>query len=316
MEDGGPQPVPDASVADVVDDATVADVVDDAPTSDASVHDAVIQDVRIEDVLVADVAADSSPSIGPCRGPAPAPVQCDVYSDAACGPFGSCNHYDSQSYWCCGAAFACCSSPADCCGQECIGGTCSSAGQPCSTDADCNNGTLCLQGVFGRGVGHGVCLKWPGSACNVAIECTSYGCDGGGCTCGYQYDVCRTDADCCVGICVQGSCDFSGEGGRCSKDSDCSNGACVGGQCQCIPAGSPAAAGPSDHCCSRGELLGVCIAQGGGHSGCTTRVPDCYGGACVNGTCARVGPTGYCNVDSECCARATACVQGRCVAEQ
>jgi hypothetical protein len=174
----------------------------------------------------------------------------------------------------------------------------------------------------------GVCKTWPGGPCGSYDDCTSQSCANGGggvgvCACNPPSYLCRTDADCCDGYCIQGQCTLSGEGGPCKTDNDCTIGACVGGQCQCVPAGSHASTGRG-HCCSGWIVLGVCTAQGGVNagSGCTTRVPDCYGGDCVNGQCLCVGPSGYCGTAADCCAGATACIQrqgsgiGQCVVDQ
>jgi hypothetical protein len=101
------------------------------------------------------------------------------------------------------------------------------------------------------------------------------------------------------------------EGDPCKQDSDCYDSLCENGVCECRPAGATAAYrnGQSD-CCSGWYLGGTCGAQAG--SPCTTHAADCYGGTCSNGTCVCVGPGGYCNDDSGCCAGATTCVQDQC----
>jgi hypothetical protein len=102
-----------------------------------------------------------------------------------------------------------------------------------------------------------------------------------------------------------------GDGDPCKQDSDCFDALCQSGACECKPAGATAQSrsGRSD-CCSGWEVGGACAAQAS--SPCITRLPDCYGGTCTSGTCACVGPGGYCNADRDCCASATRCVQGQC----
>jgi hypothetical protein len=110
------------------------------------------------------------------------------------------------------------------------------------------------------------------------------------------------------------------EGGPCRQDSDCQVGVCDNQVCWCEPAGATTAPnGGKVDCCSgwyNGSAFsdtGTCAAQAG--STCTTRVPDCFGGTCSNRACTCVGPTGYCNADSDCCAGATKCVAGQCAAQ-
>jgi hypothetical protein len=102
------------------------------------------------------------------------------------------------------------------------------------------------------------------------------------------------------------------DGDPCKVVQDCAVGFCVSGVCTCTPAGAVANNGPNgtDDCCSGWWLGGTCEALAG--SGCTTRVPDCYGGSCAGGKCVCVGSGGYCNADAGCCAGATKCVSERC----
>jgi len=100
------------------------------------------------------------------------------------------------------------------------------------------------------------------------------------------------------------------EGDPCKSDTDCSNAECMNGVCHCLPAGASLPDSGTFACCSAWEQAGACTAQAG--SACTTRVPDCNGGTCSGGTCTCVGSGGYCNVDADCCAGTTQCVQEQC----
>jgi hypothetical protein len=101
-----------------------------------------------------------------------------------------------------------------------------------------------------------------------------------------------------------------GYGARCKQDTDCQAGLCENGACVCKPAGAMATSRNGLNDCCGWYLLGTCVASAG--SSCAPNVPDCYGGPCTNGQCACVGPAGYCNADTDCCAGATRCVQEQC----
>jgi hypothetical protein len=77
----------------------------------------------------------------------------------------------------------------------------------------------------------------------------------------------------------------------------------------CQPAGTVGQGDGSD-CCSGWAVSGECTAQAG--SPCSTSVVDCYGGTCTAGTCACIGPSGYCSADSDCCSGASRCVDNLC----
>ncbi len=157
MADGGPQPVADVFVADVFDDAT---------TSDASVDDAIIRDVRIEDVPVSDVAADSPPSIGPCRGPAPASVQCDPPRTQ--GPAARSEAATTTNSSPTGAA----GSPSRAAHRPRIAAARSASAARAAVRTNhvplAPTATTGLRACREGYPAHEVCLKWPGSACNVA----------------------------------------------------------------------------------------------------------------------------------------------------
>jgi hypothetical protein len=161
----------------------------------------------------------------------------------------------------------------------------------------------------------------PG-VCSRAIQACSAG------LCEWYGDIGASCGACPTCACLRASslnvstCDDDGHGGitfalyagvegdPCKSDANCANAACTNGVCHCLPAGSSLPASGTNGCCSGWEQAGTCTAQAG--SPCTTRVPDCNGGTCAAGSCTCVGPGGYCNLDTDCCAGTTHCVQGQC----
>ena len=235
--------------------------------------------------------------------------------DTQCGALSRCaGKAPSDADVCCGAGNACCSMDTDCCSSECFQGVCTSAYNPCSTDADCNDGESCLARVRG---GRTICIKLRGSACVRPVECASYQCTGGQCACTQGGGgPCKSDSDCCSvhEHCTDGLCSLAGEGAACTTSADCAQGACMNGQCRCFPAGTMTPPGTyGNGCCSDSwsSTLG-CTASGGGISPCSPSLPDCFGGTCTSGYCACVGSGGSCQKDADCCAGTTRCVQSMC----
>jgi len=178
-----------------------------------------------------------------------------------------------------------------------------SAGPECTTDADCEDGEVCVGGA---------CV--PGS-CNDGIQNgaeTDVDCGGGECPTCPDGGGCQTDSDCQSGNCVDGTCqpvpptcsdgiqngaetdvDCGGgtcptcpDGGGCQTGSDCDSGVCVDGVCQPASCTDGIRNGAeTDVDCGGGEC--PTCPDGGG---CQTD-SDCESGVCVDGTCQPVGPT-------------------------
>jgi hypothetical protein len=309
------EPPPIANDADAAEsDATVDGpaavdgfAVDGPGAFDASAQDG-SEDRPIADGARADSPPESSPPDAACTGSAPTGQGCA--QDSECGRWGLCAaRSPDDAGLCCGKATECCSNAADCCSGDCLQGACTSEGNACLSDADCNDGAACV--ALGPG-GTTRCFKLPGTPCGRAAECLSNECAGGRCGCLIE-QACRSQSDCCTvhEHCIVGQCRLALEGESCVTDADCGNGVCMSGQCRCLPAGSMTS--NFNDCCSGGwSSTTGCTAQGGGVSHCSSVLSDCFGGACEAGTCACVGPGGNCNVDSDCCAGAARCAQFAC----
>lgn len=183
------------------------------------------------------------------------------------------------------------------------GGAIPSGGTPCTSDADCPYGEVCIEGLCGS----------PENGCTSDFDCPSGICINGVCE-----DECASDADCPPGEeCVNGACVG---GSPCTSDFDCPGGVCVEGVCEAgegcsgdfdCPAGQVCVNGacedgggeddniycPDGDCPSGMECIdGVCIAEAGVPE--CSEDSECPGGICVGGSC--VGTPAECTDDSEC----------------
>jgi hypothetical protein len=223
-----------------------------------------------------------------------------------CGAVSSCFVDESAgTTQCLGGTAACCQTDGDCFSQACVAGACSSDLNGCATDTDCTHGAVCYPLPA-------VCLRPSGAACSASVQCASGECaSGAGCACSPVGRPCRTDSECCDGrFCRLGDCSLGAEGDPCASTQDCQNGACTAGVCRCQPAGAPPInQGQNLGCCSAAQFLGSCSATRG--STCSAVASDCFGGSCLDGTCACVGAGGLCETDADCCAP-TACASGVC----
>ncbi|MBN2121651.1 hypothetical protein JW721_01155 [Candidatus Micrarchaeota archaeon] len=161
-------------------------------------------------------------------------------------------------------------------------------GTPCTSDADCPPGEICIEGLCGV----------PEDECTSDFDCPSGICIDGVCE-----DECASDFDCPPGEeCVDGACV---DDGSCTSDFDCPDGVCIGGVCTSGCSG--------DFDCPPGEICvdGSCEEEDGGDDD-TIYCPDgeCPDGMeCVDGVCVDEGPE--CEGDEDC--PGGICVGGVCV---
>ncbi len=238
-----------------------------------------------------------------------------------------------------------CSAPNDCRAGGCMNGTC---GPDCSADAQCITGSYCST------AGTCVAANPNGTACTLAVQCTSGVCEADGQCGATDGRPCAGAADCRSGICsaantcaatcatnadcVAGNfCDpaahdcrpVAPNGGACADDSQCRSSVCDSdGTCGAAN-GRPC--GQADNCRS-----GVCSTDGqcGTANGgacispltCRTGVCDAdgkcgspIGGACTTGAICRAG---QCNPDGKCgapngdpCTAAADCRSGVCASD-
>lgn len=311
-------------MSDGVDAAADASAFADAPVAEAAFGDSALADVadasagEPQDATAEGLGGDASrgDTDAACPGASLMPNYC--LSDTACGPYGRCAvplgicPGGTCEYACCGIGGACCTTGFDCCSGVCEAGVCTALLNACTTDKDCASGAVCMSGT---------CWYPPGGSCTGSWQCSTSDCSGGQCACnaGAQFPAgpCRTTADCCLGVCAatdggMQTCQPVGPGGVCHVDDDCGGfDICINGQCACLPGGAMAQNGAKSGCCS-GTIHGPSTCWSAVHEGCTTAVVDCFGGQCVGGTCACVGPQGGCGVDADCCAGATKCTNGVC----
>lgn len=204
-----------------------------------------------------------------------------------------------------------CNSSFECKSQLCIseagggGGVCR---QPCTTDTDCPQGSVCypLQGANG-----GACFddggsssggqKEAGESCSSASDCKSGLCVGGSGSGYLCVDACNSNADCPVGTaCLPlqgggGACfdvDLKEMGEECASNDECPSGTCLslGGPYFCTdtcvahtdcPCGMECTQTNGGNYCNIGGPSIGCVPEG---AACTEDV-ECSSAICRFGTC-------------------------------
>lgn len=239
---------------------------------------------------------------------------------------------------------AACTSPSECCSDDCNGGTCGAVQNGCQpTESACTDGPDCCSGRCQGNIclPAGSCIA-PSETCDPTVpgeccsgrcepvqgmagvtECTSF-CRGNGASCTKATDCC--DLNCNNGTCGGRICQVQSD--ECTVPSDCCSNICEGGECQLDPAntmcrgiGETCNSGPQMGCCSmvcdqtqdppRCDFgADVCKAQ---NATCTVDA-DCCHGICDPGThlCTTpcTGMAGACMTGADCCS--SVCTNGAC----
>lgn len=198
-----------------------------------------------------------------------------------------------------------CLTNADCgSGQTCSRDqTCSGGKPPCTSDAECTNGTRCkissnpkicvqcledsdcarsrLRGSSAKVCRDNVCTN-PTGSCSSNSDCGSLVCSNGTCT------GCTSNNQCASGQTCNTSTGSCGSGGQCSTAADCGGVACQNGKCENCT---------NDSQCTTTSGKGVCDPNTGkcGPVQCTT-ANDCKAGE----SCYQPGRCGPCIADNEC----------------
>ena len=224
----------------------------------------------------------------------------------------------------------------ECSLQDLVAGKIEGCNDPCSTPADCDDGSdcttdLCRNGACSHEAGCGgdtpmccgtVCAACCGDGdCDDGLPCTADSCEAGSCRHESICD-CVIDDDCGGGLCCDGACLGCCGDADCQDSDGCTDDVCAGGGCthpdhECAADGSPCTVETcadgvcgSVPLCPEGELCcgGTCGTQ------CCTEAecPDedaCATYPCQGGRCVKVfkpagtpcGEGGICNGPPEEC---------------
>ncbi len=243
-------------------------------------------------------------------------------SDASTGVDGSTTDPEVGSPGTCTllASGAACATGAECCSNQCVGGTCNGmacvlADVACTHGFDCCSGTCagskCVGSARGDGgggtTGGGACLS-PAAACSASNACCSGlcepvtgmagvvqcldACKGNGVACAKAQDCCSLG--CNGGVCGPTKCTV--EGDSCTGNVDCCSGICAADH-KCAIDSANSTCRPTGETCNSGPQSGCCLATPTDDLCDKTVNPP----RCGLPPAACRGTTATCAADADCC---------------